>query len=122
MMNPICTASRQAWSWVLRNWDQVYLLLDVLDLVRDQRATVEPLELAFEDAFRPVSPSEGFREQLRDNLTLAARHRQQGPIVESRRPYREALLLAVSTTVVAATVAAAFALTRWHPHRTIHRG
>jgi hypothetical protein len=114
-MNAAYATARQAWSWMSRNWDKVYLLLEMVGLLQDPQFAVEPLQLAVEDAFQPVIPAAGFRRHLRDNLALAAHHRQAGLLIESRRSYREALLLAASATLLAATVATAVALVRWHP-------
>lgn len=120
MMSAFSDAGRRAWRWTLRHWDKVYLLLEAIGVLGRYDPALEPVEVAAEDAFRLVSPSPRFRQSLRENLTLAARHQQGGLIIERRRSYREALVLSVSAGLLAVSVATAVALIRARPgeHRT----
>ncbi|HUT19421.1 MAG TPA: hypothetical protein VM366_09680 [Anaerolineae bacterium] len=100
--------------WLSRHRDALYLLLELSGLFGRAPAAPEPLEGAVEKALRPVAPSTDFRQQLRQNLSVAAA-RQGGVTVEDARPYRQALLLSVSAAVLAAGIATVVALThsRW---------
>ncbi|NLD44586.1 MAG: hypothetical protein GX657_13960 [Chloroflexi bacterium] len=103
------------WQWLSRHRETLHLLLDLLAYPSGRTPVApEPLQRAVEEAFQPVAPSTGFRQQLRHNLSLAAS--SQGAVaIEDTRPYRRALLWSVSAAVLAAGIATAVALThsRW---------
>ena len=56
-------------------------------------------------ALRPVEPSASFREGLRGNLALAAQHKMAGLVVEYPKPFREGIVLGLSTGLLAAAIA-----------------
>jgi hypothetical protein len=64
----------------------------------------EPLEDAVLVALSPVEPSAGFRDQLRHNLSVAARRQREGLLIEYPRPFRARILLGLSAGVVALVV------------------
>jgi len=63
-------------------------------------------EGAVQGALRPVEPSASFRAGLRGNLTLAAQHKMSGLVVEYPKPFREGVILGLSTGLLAAVVTA----------------
>jgi hypothetical protein len=99
---------------LIMGWEAVERSLQLLGLLAPPEQGFAPLEGVVEQAYRPVSPSDGFRSHLRQNLALAANQREGGLAVERPRPYREALLLSASAAVVAAGIAVAVALSRSH--------
>lgn len=89
----------------------IYTIRDCLAYVLEQLGLwshdvdgVDRLESTMEEALPPVRPSDRFRERLRDDLNLAARHQVSGPMVEYPRPLREAILLGLSASVLTITV------------------
>lgn len=102
---------RGIWEWVVRDWDRLYLLLEMSGLLGTPQPAPAPLEGAVGQALQPVTPSEGFRERLAQNLSLAAGQRGE-VIVEEHRPYRQAMVLSMSAAVLAAGIATAVAVTR----------
>lgn len=78
------------------------------------------LENAVQSVLRPVEPSASFRESLRGNLALAMQHKASGLVIEYPKPFREGVLLGVSTGLLALAVAAIALLLRLRLCETKH--
>lgn len=72
---------------------------------RESGMALEPLEGAVQAVLRPVEPSDRFRENLRDNLSFAARRKMAGLVVEHPRPFREGIVLGISAGLLVVTIA-----------------
>jgi len=82
-------------------------------LGRDQDPeTREALEQAVGDAYRPVQPTEGFRQHLASNLSLAAHDRITGLSIEDTREISTPILLATMLAIVLGTTLATWILVR----------
>lgn len=72
-------------------------------------------ESAVQGVLRPVEPSARFRESLRGNLALAVQHKAAGLVIEYPKPFREGIILGVSTGLLAAAIAAILLFFRLRP-------
>ncbi|MEA3408388.1 MAG: hypothetical protein U9R48_09980 [Chloroflexota bacterium] len=90
----------KAWQAAYGTWDGVIHLLETLGLLSHSVDEVAELESTMEVALPPISPSERFRQRLRDDLSLAAQHKMSGLMIEYPRPLREAILLGLSASVL----------------------
>jgi len=82
-------------------------------LGRDQDPeTREALEQVVGDAIRPVQPTEGFRQHLASNLSLAAHDRITGLSIEDTREISTPILLATMLAIVLGGTLATWILVR----------
>jgi hypothetical protein len=74
--------------------------------LREPRRVPQGFESAVRGVLRPVEPSASFRESLRGNLALAVQRKAAGLVIEYPKPFREGVILGVSTGLLAAAIAA----------------
>lgn len=87
--------------------DFLAYVLEALGLWSHDVDEMEELESTMEVALPSVKPSDRFRKRLRDDLSLAAKHRVSGLVVDYPRPLREAILLGLSAGVLTILVTVA---------------
>jgi len=98
------------WRWIVRKWENVWIFLEIAGLVGQAEPLLEPLEGAVQAALQPVAPSDGFRRQLRENLSLAAQYREEGLTIEESSHVRQAVLLSASAAFLALGIGTAVAI------------
>lgn len=71
------------------------------------------LEGAVQGTLQPVQPQSGFRENLRENLALAARGRSTGLAVAPPTEVRQSLYLGITAGLLAVAIAALLVFSRY---------
>lgn len=78
-----------------------------------RRENLVDLEGAVQSTLAPVQPQSGFRENLRENLALAARGRAVGLAVDAERGVRKSLILGIIAGLLAVAIAALVVSSRY---------
>ena len=110
MMRDARSALGALWQWIGHQWENVWLFLEALGLEEPADPAIDPLEGAMQSALQPVSPSDVFRQQLGENLSLAAQYREEGLSIEESGRARQAILLSASAAVLALSIGTAVAI------------
>ncbi len=97
------------WQWISSLREALVMLADLLGAFGRAPEASESLEGVVGKALQPVAPSDGFRTQLRQNLSRAAAS-HGGVSVEDDRPYRQVLLVSLTALAVGAGIATAVAI------------
>jgi hypothetical protein len=79
--------------------------LRALGVLRTPAQELEHVEDAMLEALPPIAPRDDFRNQLRDNLALAARQRVANLAIEYPSPVRQGILLGLSAGLATAMFA-----------------
>jgi hypothetical protein len=66
-----------------------------------EEVPLDDIEGAVRGALTPVKPPPGFRDNLHNNLQLAAKGRISGLALEHPKPYREGILIGLSAGLLA---------------------
>jgi hypothetical protein len=106
--------------WVVITRQMALQTLRSTGLIDQSAEELVPMEGAVQDAFSPISPPDGFRENLRENLLLAAQQRSSGLAIEYPTPFREGIILGISAGILAALVAALVLVLRSRMPNTAH--
>ncbi len=78
-----------------------------------RREGMGDLEGAVQSTLAPVRPQSGFRENLRENLALAARGRATGLAVDAEPDVRQSLYLGITAGLLAVAIAALVVFSRY---------
>jgi hypothetical protein len=101
----------------LRTWWRRWLQdLQILGLWPASPKEMKGLEETIQDSISLVKPKAGFREKLRENLSLAAERKISGIVVEYPKPFRGEIIIGISAGLLAATVATLLLVHRARPH------